>query len=91
MTIPLIAIFLAGIGNFAMHRWLIESGHPLVEAAIAPIHRTLGGNATYVLEFLLLLGAMLLAVQSWFIALCLYGVYTALNAATIGWLKGMGE
>jgi hypothetical protein len=89
MTIALIAIFLAGIGNFAMHRWLLESGHPLVEAAIAPIRRTLGGNATYALEFLLLLGAMLLSVQNWFIALCLYGVYTALNAATIAWLKGM--
>jgi hypothetical protein len=43
MTILLIVIFLAGIGNFAMHRWLLESGHPLVEAAIAPIRRTLGG------------------------------------------------
>lgn len=89
MTVALIAIFLAGTGNFAMHRWLLESGHPLVDAAIAPIRRALGRHATYVLEFLLLLGAMLLSVQNWFVALCLYGVYTALNAATIAWLKGM--
>jgi hypothetical protein len=89
MTIALIAIFLAGIANFAMHRWLLEGGHPLVMAAIAPIQRTLGKYATYGLEFFLLLGAMLLSTQNWFIALCLYGVYTALNAATIAWLNGM--
>lgn len=89
MTIALIAIFLAGIGNFAMHRWLLEGGHPLVTAAVAPIQRALGRYATYALEFILLLGAMLLSVHNWFIALCLYGVYTALNAATIAWLKGM--
>lgn len=91
MTLALVAIFLAGIGNFAMHRWLLESGHPVVEAAIAPIRRALGGRATYVLEFILLLGAMLLSQQNWFIALCLYGVYTALNAATIAWLQGMDQ
>lgn len=89
MIIALIAIFLAGIGNFSMHRWLLEGGHPLVMAAIVPIQRALGKYATYGLEFFLLLGAMLLSVQNWFIALCLYGVYTALNAATIAWLKGM--
>ncbi len=89
MIIALIAIFLAGIANFAMHRWLLDGGHPLVVAAIAPIQRALGQHATYGLEFFLLLGAMLLSTRSWFIALCLYGVYTSLNAATIAWLKGM--
>jgi hypothetical protein len=91
MTIALIAIFLAGIGNFAMHRWLLEGAHPLVEAATGPLRRTFGRHVTYGLEFFLLLGAMLLSVQNWFIALCLYGVYTALNAATIAWLKGMDD
>lgn len=28
MTIPLIVIFLCGVGNFALHRWLMECGHP---------------------------------------------------------------
>ncbi len=88
MLISMIAILLAGTGNFAMHRWMLESGHPLVEAATAPIRRTLGRHATYVLEFGLLLGALLLAKESWFIALCLYGVYTVMNAATVGWLQG---
>ncbi len=89
MTIAFIAIFLAGTANFAMHRWLMECGHPLVEAAIAPVRRVLGRNASYVLEFALLVGALALANRNWFIGLMLYGVYTALNAATIAWIKGM--
>ena len=88
MIVAIIAILLAGAGNFAMHRWMLESGHPMVEAATGPMRRALGRNSTYVLEFLLLLGALFLAETSWFIALCMYGVYTAMNAATVGWLKG---
>lgn len=88
MTIALVFIFVAGIANFAMHRWLVESGNELVEAALAPIHRALGRHATYAFEFIILLGAMFLAARNWFAGLMLYGVYTALNAATIAWLKG---
>ncbi len=88
MIIAVIAILIAGMGNFAMHRWMLESGHPLVEAATGAIRRALGRHATYVLEFALLLGALVLADSSWFIALCLYGVYTVMNAATVGWLQG---
>lgn len=88
MLIAMIAILIAGVGNFAMHRWMLESGHPLIEAATGAIRRTLGRNATYVFEFALLLGALLIAEQRWFIALCLYGAYTVINAATVGWLKG---
>jgi hypothetical protein len=88
MIIALIAILCAGSGNFAMHRWMLESGHPMVEAATGPMRRTLGRHSTYVLEFALLLGALTLAQNSWLIALIMYGVYTAMNAATIGWLKG---
>ncbi len=88
MIIAMVAIWCAGVGNFAMHRWMLESGDPLVEAATAPLRRALGRHATYVIEFMLLLGALFFAQTSWFIALCLYGVYTALNAATVGWIKG---
>lgn len=88
MTIALIAIFLAGIANFAMHRWILESGHAIVEQATAPIRRLLGRHATYVFEFALLILALTLAQRQWFAPLLLYGAYTALNAATIAWLKG---
>ncbi|MEQ1687720.1 MAG: hypothetical protein ABL874_04020 [Sphingopyxis sp.] len=88
MLIATIAILLAGSGNFAMHRWMLESGHPMVEAATAPMRRVLGQYATYVFEFGLLLGALWGAQGRWFIALMLYGVYTAMNAATVALIKG---
>lgn len=88
MTIAMLFILLFGVGNFAMHRWMLESGHPLVEAATGPIRRTFGAHATYILEFILLLGALALADRWWFAAVMLYGAYTAMNAATIAWLKG---
>lgn len=88
MRLATIVILFAGAGNFAMHRWMLESGHPMVEAATAPMRRVLGRYATYVLEFGLLLGALWLAERRWFIALMLYGVYTAMNAATVAMIKG---
>ncbi len=88
MLIAMLAIFCGGIANFAMHRWMLESGHPVVDAAVAPVSRLLGRHATYGFEFALLVMALWLAQERWFPALMLYGVYTALNAATIAWLKG---
>ena len=59
MLIALIAILLAGTANCAMHRWMLESGHPAVEAATGGMRRTLGRHSTYVVEFVLLLTAAL--------------------------------
>lgn len=88
MTLPLILVFLAGIANFAMHRWMLESGHPIVEVATGPFRRTFGRHATYVLEFALLVGALTLTEGWWLGGLMLYGIYTVLNATTIAWLEG---
>ncbi len=88
MLIATIAILLAGAGNFAMHRWMLESRHPMVEAATGPMRRALGPWSTYVLEFALLMGALWMTEWRWLIALILYGVYTAMNAATIALIKG---
>ena len=88
MIIATIAILLAGAANFAMHRWLLESGNPMVEQATGAIRRMLGRHATYVFEFAMLILALTLAQRQWFAPLMLYGAYTGLNAATIAWLKG---
>ena len=55
----ILAIFVLGIANFAMHKAVLESGHPLVGQMPRFVHR-LGGRITLVAEFVLLLGAMLL-------------------------------
>ena len=82
---PLVlVIFVLGVANFAMHKAVLESGHPLVGQMPAIVHR-LGGRVTLVAEFVLLLGAMLLVAAGhagWGWA---YLGYTALNAVA-AWL-----
>lgn len=62
MWIAIIAIFCAGVGNFAMHRAFMESDDPLVQQ-MGPAARgdKVGPHITYVFEFLLLVGAMAIA------------------------------
>ena len=88
MLVARILILMAGVANFAMHRWMIESKHPVVEAALSPIHRLLGHNVTYLIEFALLLLALWLVADHSIAAIAAYGVYTALNVGTVGYLKG---
>ena len=54
MLIAIIAIFCAGIGNFAMHRAFMESDDPLIQQMVQPLADKVGPNITYVFEFLLL-------------------------------------
>lgn len=75
----LVVIFLLGIGNFAMHRAVLESGHPLLGQMPWFVH-LLGGRVTFVTEFLLLLAAMLLAANGWPWLAWGYLGYSALNA-----------
>ena len=79
----IILTFLLGIGNFAMHKAVLESRHPML--AQMPWFELMGGRFSMALEFLLLVGALLLAASghsSWGWA---YFAYSALNAGA-GWL-----
>lgn len=58
----IVAIFLLGIGNFAMHKAVLESGHPLLGQMPRYFHM-LGGRFSLLVEFLMLLGSMLMASQ----------------------------
>jgi hypothetical protein len=82
---PLVlVIFVLGVANFAMHKAVLESGHPLVGQMPAFVHK-LGGRVTLAAEFVLLLGAMLLVAAGhagWGWA---YLGYTSLNAVA-AWL-----
>jgi hypothetical protein len=78
-----ILTFLLGIANFAMHKAVLESRHPML--AQMPWFEMLGGRFSFGLEFLLLVGAMLLAAtgySSWGWA---YLAYSMLNGIA-GWL-----
>lgn len=86
MWIAIIAIFGAGVCNFAMHRAFMESDDPLIQQMVRPLADKVGPNVTYVFEFLLLVGAMAIATRNWFTGLLLYGLYTIFNAMAFSWV-----
>ena len=72
----LLLAFLLGIGNFAAHRAVLDSGHPMLARAPWFFHM-LGGRFSLGLEFAMLLGAMLMIGQgsaSWALFYALYSV-----------------
>ena len=80
----LIVIFLLGIGNFALHKAVLESRHPLLGQANRFLGM-LGGRLTMITEFLVLLAALLLAANGWAGLAWAYLAYSALNALS-AWL-----
>jgi hypothetical protein len=74
----ILIIFVLGVGNFAMHRAVLASGHPLLGQMPWYIH-LLGGRASLAAEFLLLLAALLLAYYTSPLWAWAYLGYTALN------------
>ena len=59
----LILLFLLGVGNFVMHKAVLESGHPLLGQMPWFVHM-LGGRFGLVIEYLLLTSAMLVNQNS---------------------------
>ena len=86
MWIAIIAIFAAGVGNFAMHRAFMESGDPLVQQVVRPLADKVGPHVTYIFEYLLLVGAMAIATHNMVTALIVYGLYTIFNAMAFSWV-----
>ena len=76
--------FLLGVANFALHQAVRQSGHPLL-GRMPWFYHMLGGRFSLVVEFLVLLAALLFAAQGSRAAALAYIVYTALNALG-GWL-----
>jgi len=80
----ILLLFMLGIGNFAMHKAVLESGHPLLDQMPWFFHM-LGGRIGLGVEFVLLAGAMLMVAdgsQAWAWG---YGIYTAVNCCS-AWL-----
>ncbi|MEM1195368.1 MAG: hypothetical protein AAGH57_04640 [Pseudomonadota bacterium] len=77
-------IAVLGIGNFAIHRAVLESGHPLVEQ-MPEFLAILGGRLTLFAEFAVLLAALMLAANGWPELAWAYLAYSVLNAIA-AWL-----
>lgn len=87
MIVAIIAIFFAGIANFAMHRAFMQSDDPLVQALVRPFVARVGPWTSYAFEFIILIGAFMLSQRNWFAALLLYGLYTMLNTMAFNWIR----
>ena len=71
--------FLLGIGNFAMHKAVLESRHPLLGQMPWFVH-LLGRRISMASEFLVLFAALLLVAQGSAIWGWAYLGYSAINA-----------
>jgi hypothetical protein len=75
----ILIVFLLGIANFAAHRAVLESGHPLVDA-MPRAFQVLGGRLGLLVEFVMLLGSMWMVSvgeTAWALG---YTAYSAVNA-----------
>ena len=82
-------LFVLGIVNFAMHKAVLESGHPLVDRMPWFVHM-LSGRFSLVVEFLMLLGAMLMVAEGSSAWAWGYALYSECNAIA-GWLVLSGR
>jgi hypothetical protein len=82
--LALIVVFLLGVFNFAAHKAVLESGHPML-AQVPWLFQALGGRLSLIVEFAMLLGAMIMATAGSAGWTMLYAVYTGLNALA-AWL-----
>jgi hypothetical protein len=80
----IILIFLLGIANFAVHKAVLESRHPLL-GQVPMFFHLLGGRFSLIVEFLMLLGALLMVSQGSGGWLWLYLGYSGVNAVS-AWL-----
>ncbi|WP_417610574.1 hypothetical protein [Parasphingorhabdus sp.] len=77
----IVIIFLCGICNFAMHKAMLESNHPIIAEARGSFRRLLGPYGSYILEFVMLVAAMIFANMGMLTAVIFYFIYTLANCA----------
>ncbi len=77
-------IFLLGIANFALHKAVLESGHPLL-AQLPALFRSPSGRASMAFEFVVLLGTMLMVANDSTGWIWGYLAYSGINALS-AWL-----
>ncbi len=78
----IVILFFLGIVNFAMHKAVLESGHPLLRQAPAFMYM-LGGRFSLAIEFIVLLGVMLMVdagATAWAWGYLLYSFFNGVSA-----------
>lgn len=82
-------VFVLGVANFALHRAVLASNHPMLDS-LPRLYRANGGRVSLAFEFGVLLVAMLLAGGGWTGAVWAYAIYSLVNFVT-GWLVLTGR
>ncbi len=75
-------LFSLGIANFAMHKAVLESGHPML-GQVPWFFHMLGGRFSLLVEFVMLLGSMLMVDAGsvgWAWGYAAYSVVNCLSA-----------
>lgn len=85
----LILTLLLGIGNFAVHKAVLESRHPVL-GRVPWFFNLMGGRFSLAVEFVLLLGALLMVQQGASIWALFYAGYSAVNLVS-AWLILSGK
>lgn len=79
----ILLIFLLGVGNFALHKAVLESRHPLLGQMPWFVHM-LGGRVSLISEFLILLAVLFLIASDhsvwWGVGYVLYTVVNGVSA-----------
>lgn len=87
--LPVVFVFCFGIVNFAAHKAVLESGHPML-SQVPSLLRPLGGRLSLVVEFAMLLGALVMAASGSAGWAWVYAIYTMLNLAAAWLIAGRG-
>lgn len=82
-------MFALGIGNFALHRAVLDRAEP-ISASVPGLLRSLGGSIALAAEFIVFLSAALLVANGWSQLLWAYLAYSALNAIA-AWVMMKGS
>ncbi|MGH6746105.1 hypothetical protein EDF58_10221 [Novosphingobium sp. PhB57] len=85
----LILVFFLGIFNFAAHKAVLESGHRML-SQIPWFFQPLGGRFSLVVEFVMLLGAMIAVAGGSAGWAWVYILYSGLNGLS-AWLISSGR
>jgi len=77
-------VFILGVANFALHKAVLESGHPFLSGLgrLAPMSP---GRFTLAVEFAVLFVALLVTAYGWTAIAWAYLIYTLANGLA-GWL-----
>ena len=85
----LVVVFCLGVFNFAAHKAVLESGHPML-AQVPWLFQPLGGRLSLIVEFAMLLGAMIMAAAGSAGWTWVYIFYSGLNGLS-AWLIASGR